>query len=369
MKVRLRNFHLMQWLPLAPGRYYTREATRKRLKAQSHIIQRGRGREYLPLGKELMFLGGIGSVRLGARTFNSRTVYLLGASSTGSSHQGIPVIVPEEEYQKVVPFLVKGGCLTNLEGYLRIFPVKDSLIQYDRQIPRYAIFIDNVQTIKSSEQLLVTVGVTFGFEDTRHEPTNKSWSFCSFDPTKDDVCSSARWLEEYALRHFGKAEILSDFDEYYQHFGNYSVEFPISQIVKGNIDRDKLSKYGQDLGCEVNVNVQRLIMGDNYTINQAGAAGKNARSDGNTFIYSKQKPELAEAAAAIQNLLRQLEQTNPSATDVEKVAYVNKETTLNFKNRVVSALKAAGETAIEEFLNNPYVNVVKDAVKGWMNPE
>jgi len=369
MKVRLRNFHLMQWLPLAPGRYYTREATRKRLKAQSHIIQRGRGREYLPLGKELMFLGGIGSVRLGARTFNSRTVYLLGASSTGSSHQGIPVIVPEEEYQKVVPFLVKGGCLTNLEGYLRIFPVKDSLIQYDRQIPRYAIFIDNVQTIKSSEQLLVTVGVTFGFEDTRHEPTNKSWSFCSFDPTKDDVCSSARWLEKYALRHFGKAEILSDFDEYYQHFGNYSVEFPISQIVKGNIDRDKLSKYGQDLGFEVNVNVKRLIMGDNYTINQAGAAGKNARSDGNTFIYSKQKPELAEAAAAIQNLLRQLEQTNPSATDVEKVAYVNKETTLDFKNRVVSALKAAGETAIEEFLNNPYVNVVKDAVKGWMNPE
>ena len=369
MKVRLMNFHLMQWLPLAPGRYYTREATRKRLEAQSHIIQTGRGRKYLPLGKELMFLGGIGSVRLGARILNSRTVYLLGASSTGSSHQGIPVIVPEEEYQKVVFLLLKGGCLTNLEGYLRIFPVKDSLIRYDRQIPRYAIFIDNVKTIQRSEQLLVTVGVTFGLEDTRNEPTNKSWSFCSFDPTRDDVCSSARWLEEYGLEHSGKAEILSDFDEYYQHFGNYSVEFPISQIVKSNIDRDKLSRYRQDLGFEVNVNVQRLIMGDNYNINQAGAVGKYARSDYNTFIHSEQKQKLAEAAAAIQNLLKQLEQRNPSATEAEKVAYVNDKITPSFKDRAVSALQAGGEAAIEEFLDNPYINVGKAVVKGWIKPE
>jgi len=163
MEVCLRNFHLMQWLPLSPGRYYTTEAELKRSKAEQYIIQEGRGREYLPLGKQLMFLGGIGSVRLGARTVNSETVYLLGASSTGSSHQGIPIIVPEENYRRVVHLLEKGGCLADLEGYLQIFPVENSLIRYDRQIPRYALFIKDLRHIRASEQLLVTVGVTFEF--------------------------------------------------------------------------------------------------------------------------------------------------------------------------------------------------------------
>jgi hypothetical protein len=369
MEVCLTNFHLMQWLPSAPGRYYTREAANKRLEAQSHIIQQGRGREYLPLGKQLMFLGGIGSVRLGARTFNSKTVYLLGASSTGSSHQGIPIIIPEEEYRKVIPFMRHGGCLANLEGFLRICPVEDLLIQYDRQIPRYAIFIDNVQAIQPSEKLLVTVGVTFEFKNSPYGDSNKSWSFCSFDPTKDDVRSSAHWLEEYALRHSGRVEILSDFDEHYQHFGNYSIEFPISQIVKGNVDFSNLQRYQGNLGFEVNLHIQRLTMGDNYNVGQAGAVGKYARSDGNTFINSGQKQDLAEAAIEIQNLLKSLEQTNPNATEVEKVAYVNDETTPSFKRRVAGALQAGGETAIDEFiLENKYLKVAKAAAKGWLQP-
>ena len=63
------------------------------------------------------------------------------------------------------------------------------------------------------------------------------------------------------------------------------------------------------------------------------------------------------------------EQTNPTATETDKVAYVNDETTPSFKRRVVGALQAGGETAIEEFLDNPYVNVGKAVIKGWMKPE
>ncbi|HIK29967.1 MAG TPA: hypothetical protein IGS17_10070 [Oscillatoriales cyanobacterium M59_W2019_021] len=67
--------------------------------------------------------------------------------------------------------------------------------------------------------------------------------------------------------------------------------------------------------------------------------------------------------------MKQLQQSNPTATDAEKVAYVNDETTPSFKRRVVSALQAGGEVAIEEFLDNPYVNVGKAIVKGWIKPE
>ncbi|KYC37881.1 hypothetical protein WA1_05095 [Scytonema hofmannii PCC 7110] len=67
--------------------------------------------------------------------------------------------------------------------------------------------------------------------------------------------------------------------------------------------------------------------------------------------------------------MKQLERTNPTATDSEKVAYVNDETTPSFKRRVVSALQASGETAIDEFiLENKYLKVAKSAIKGWSQP-
>ena len=101
-----------------------------------------------------------------------------------------------------------------------------------------------------------------------------------------------------------------------------------------------------------------------------GAMGSNARSDNNTFVQqSEQKQTLAASAKEIQQLLKQLEVTNPTATEAEKIAHVNDETTPSLRRRTVGALQAGGEAAIEEFLDNPYVNVGKAIVKGWMKPE
>ena len=101
-----------------------------------------------------------------------------------------------------------------------------------------------------------------------------------------------------------------------------------------------------------------------------GAMGSNARSDNNTFVQqSEQKQTLAASAKEIQQLLKQLEVTNPTATEAEKIAHVNDETTPSLRRRTVGALQAGGEAAIEEFLDNPYVNVGKAIVKGWIKPE
>jgi hypothetical protein len=109
--------------------------------------------------------------------------------------------------------------------------------------------------------------------------------------------------------------------------------------------------------------------GDNYTIGQAGAVGKYASSDGNTFIQSEQKQSLSEVAEEIQQLLKQLDQTNPTATDKEKVNYVNDETTPSFKRRAAAAFLAGSETAIDELiLENKAFKVVKSAIKGWLEP-
>ncbi len=145
-----------------------------------------------------------------------------------------------------------------------------------------------------------------------------------------------------------------------ERYGNSIIR--LCETLKESIDQKKLQ-----------ILIKELIMGntgDTYNFQgQAVAFGKYARSDNNTFIQSEQKQTLAQAAAEIEKLLKQLEQSHPTATEAEKVAYVNDETTPSFKRRVAGALQASGETAIDEFiLENKYLRVVKAAIKGWLQP-
>ena len=97
------------------------------------------------------------------------------------------------------------------------------------------------------------------------------------------------------------------------------------------------------------------------------ASGSNV-----TFNQNNYTPEqnLAEAAAEIQQLLKQLEETNPTATESEQISHIEDNTTPKFQRRAANALKAGSETAIDEFiLDNKYLKVVKATIKGWVQPD
>jgi uncharacterized protein YjbI with pentapeptide repeats len=114
--------------------------------------------------------------------------------------------------------------------------------------------------------------------------------------------------------------------------------------------------------------VTNFDMRDSNISNVADTVHGNQNSTQNIYTQEQRKT-LAEAATEIQSLLKQLEQTNPSATEVEKIAYVNGKASPSLKQRVVGALQAGGEAAIDEILeNNPYVSVVKAVVKAWIKP-
>ena len=82
---------------------------------------------------------------------------------------------------------------------------------------------------------------------------------------------------------------------------------------------------------------------------------------------SERKQTLAEPAVEIQQLLMQLEKSNPAATEAEKVAYVNDETPPALKSRVASAVKAGSISAVDTLLDNsPFSNLAKAIVEGWM---
>ena len=141
--VRFQHFHLLEWLPSAPGRYFTGAAEAARLRASRYV--HSSQMEYLPLGKEEMVLGGVGSIRLGVKYLGNRAVYPLCLSSNGISHQGVPAFFSEDQYAYVADFVKHGGCLADVEGQLQIYPTATLPISYDQQIPRFCIFVRTVR--------------------------------------------------------------------------------------------------------------------------------------------------------------------------------------------------------------------------------
>jgi hypothetical protein len=142
------------------------------------------------------------------------------------------------------------------------------------------------------------------------------------------------------------------------------VEFKNSKFA-GNIIQGDAENVNFCIDSGANV----MNGGDVYNVGQAGAVGANASSDHNYFVQGDKKQTLAEAALEIQKLLQQLDRVNPNATTLEKITYVGDEVTPSFKRRVVSAMQSGGETALEEILDNSYVNVAMAIVKGWMQAD
>ena len=83
----------------------------------------------------------------------------------------------------------------------------------------------------------------------------------------------------------------------------------------------------------------------------------------------EQKQTLASAAAEIQNLLKQLEKSNPTATVEQQEAFVEAAVSPNLKARFASALQAGWKEAVKELLDNPYANVAVALLEGWQEAE
>ncbi|MBC5794941.1 pentapeptide repeat-containing protein [Sphaerospermopsis sp. LEGE 00249] len=86
------------------------------------------------------------------------------------------------------------------------------------------------------------------------------------------------------------------------------------------------------------------------------------------------KPNLADSAGEIQQLLQILNQSYPAdiPTDTQaeiEVAVKGINKNPQMKERVIGALKAGGIEAIKEFADNLYVNVLIAAYDGWKNPQ
>ena len=91
----------------------------------------------------------------------------------------------------------------------------------------------------------------------------------------------------------------------------------------------------------------------------------------NQYNYaSEQKTTLAEAAAEIQQVLEQLEQSYPTNTTAGKMAVASKaiqqiENNPTLKARILSALKAGDISTFETLLLHPAASFIISALGDW----
>lgn len=183
-------------------------------------------------------------------------------------------------------------------------------------------------------------------------------------------------VEQYTRREYDLA--LTSLTEQYQRELQLK-EQEIASYRRKNTNIMELAKLMASR--PINVEAKAVVdskSGDTFNVTSEGGAiasiGAKAESGGRVDITQNnnqgEKQSLAEAAAEIQRLLRQLEETNPTATESEQVSYVNVATKPDLKKKTIAALKAGGETAIDEFvLENKFLKVGKSVLKGWLEAD
>ena len=105
-----------------------------------------------------------------------------------------------------------------------------------------------------------------------------------------------------------------------------------------------------------------------------GGGNYNERIQGDyvqgNYYAAEQPQSLAQAAAEIQLLLKQLEQTYPNTTISQQdivAAEAIKRIKSNplLKERVINAVKKGGLAAFEKAIDNPAAAFIVNSIKGW----
>jgi hypothetical protein len=273
LRVRLEQFVVTEWLPLSPGRFFTPAAQLHRDRARHY--QSLSHDEYLPLGKEYMILGGVGSVRLANKALADGRYAVMGASKEGISHEGIPIFVREEHAVEIKKQVAEDGSrICDIAGTIRYIPKQLSIFQYDKHLSRAAVFVEDL-TIRSTpiRDPIVTVAIAYSngspdfLSSLGNTSIQKAWCFASFAPNPDALYQAIDWMKDYALRHTWKVDpiLLFDFDETQEHFPN-QVEFTLRDLFGSRFDNDLLRHYAQTIsgpGMTINISGD-VVMGDKF---------------------------------------------------------------------------------------------------------
>ncbi len=160
-----------------------------------------------------------------------------------------------------------------------------------------------------------------------------------------------------------------------QHIGNENQNLTkIEQHFYGNVGSAPGNIEGDQNLKDTNIKGDYYEQKGNFGIGHmsGGEIKGNAKVAG--VINEAEKPNLADAATEIQQLLEQLSETYPTTTSREKNIVVGEavdqiESNPTLKAKVINALKAGGTEAFKEAVDHPLVNILVATIEGWQDAE
>ena len=312
--VKLTGFRILEWIPTSPGLFFTEYARDIRQAAMYrsqfydgdvpyvNVENRKVPVELRPDEKRSFVLGGYGSMRLGSKMIRGREMYVMCASSNGISHQGIPIVIDEYIYEKIIPGIREGVVpVCDVIGKLKVLPTELSVIdlRYGSDIPKYYIEVEELQNLRHDRDFIpyVSVSITYARQLDEYFHDRFAYSFCTFSPSKNnrDLREAVNWLQHYAIRYSraGDPVIVGDFDESFDHFGN--VVFPIKDVANGRISVEKLNQFRRLFHFEIG----EVIMGDKFE-NITNSTIVNRSKVENSFNSVRDKFDEETANAIVQ---------------------------------------------------------------------
>jgi hypothetical protein len=218
-----------------------------------------------------MLEGGIGCARLGpVDRFDGRK-YILSATFSGMSEEGIPLVVDGATYSWVADQLRTVGFVrADISGKVRILPGATQLRW--RVPPTYYIGVETLQRRPGYSDMPVRASAFITYS-TRSEdlgpkyPQNETeWatSYCQFTVGRGgDLGRAVDWLASYVqtYSHPG-CRIIADFDAYHSYFDR-PIDMPVSELMKGRLRPDVVQAYANRVSFPITI-FGDVVEGDQF---------------------------------------------------------------------------------------------------------
>jgi hypothetical protein len=256
-RVVLRGVTLVDWIPLAPGRFHTAEGKSFRRDAQYFVLERpgnsllsnplgkhqatienphpsGDSLLYDPWGKGLMVMGGVGCLRVNMKQVGSKQQELkfLSATTPGRrpgapdepalAHAGFVVALPPVLYAKVGELIQqRGGVVCDLLGEYRHWQVEDRpFYEQPINVPRAYLLVKKVTRVTVDPVVPGHVFATgaLTFDGQFDGQVGRFLTYSHFDPTdRESLRESVDWMTRLYVSERHRGRVITDFDEQEAH--------------------------------------------------------------------------------------------------------------------------------------------------------
>lgn len=262
--VKLRGFQLTEWVPRAPGVWWTDKGQHMRNAATGYCVPGSTAHTvYSPRGKYLMVSGGVGTNRFLSHKGDAGRYRLVCATSSGICDAGIPIAMLDDVYLAIQePLTQSQGLEVDASGRIAELPfdaaelvllARGSRLENDLRdfvgsslhVPRYVLVVESTLQVKkyvSDFQLSATAWTLYGAQES-DESIQPSFTFCSFDPRDaNSIDQSADFLRQYIKDYRGKITY-TDFDEHKRRLDARHFLDEIMNRSSGSEDLREISKW------------------------------------------------------------------------------------------------------------------------------